>query len=76
MIRNDFLITEQPIGEQITARCKSLGVSVSELCRRANVRHYQVSQWKKHDPAGIAPLRRLEAELVKLESVATQEVQK
>jgi transcriptional regulator with XRE-family HTH domain len=67
MTKNEFLTDPRPIGEQIADRAKSLGVSVSEICRRAGVMPYQVTQWKKHDPAGISGLRRIESAFQDLE---------
>jgi transcriptional regulator with XRE-family HTH domain len=64
---NDFLTSNATIGDQIAERCKTLGISVSELCRRADVAHYKVSQWKKHQPASIDSLRRIEAVFAELE---------
>ena len=66
-MKNEFLLDPRPVGEQIADRCKSVDITVSELCRRTGVQPYQVSHWKKHDPAGVNGLRKIEKELQKLE---------
>lgn len=63
MSKNEFLTDPRPLGEQITDRAKAVGITVSEICRRADVQPYQVSQWKKHDPGGIKSLRKIEKAL-------------
>jgi hypothetical protein len=67
MTRNDYLNSNLPIGEQIAARCQAIGVSVNSVCKTADVASYKVSQWKRHNPASITALRKIEAVLVELE---------
>jgi transcriptional regulator with XRE-family HTH domain len=73
MIKNEFLIDPRPIGEQVADRCKSAGISVSELCRRAKVQPYQVSTWKRHEPGGLISLRKIELALQDAEQQQVKE---
>lgn len=67
---NDYLKSNESIGDLIAARCKAVGVSVNEVCKDAGVASYKVSQWKRHNPASIQALRKIEAVLSERESKA------
>lgn len=54
--------------EKLSVRCHVLGISISELCRRAEVGRQTVEHWKKVEPQTLIILDKLLTELTKLEN--------
>lgn len=44
----------------LKSECEKLGVSLSEVCRRAGVDRSVIERWKKKEPKTVQILRRLE----------------
>ena len=53
--------------EKLSIRCHILGISISELCRRAEVGRQTVEYWSKVEPQTLVILEKLQTELTKLE---------
>jgi hypothetical protein len=53
--------------EKLSVRCHILGISISELCRRAEVGRQTVEHWKNVEPKTLVIYDRLLTELTKLE---------
>lgn len=53
--------------EKLSVRCNILGISISELCRRAEVGRQTVEHWSKVEPQTLVILDKLQTELTKLE---------
>ena len=53
--------------EKLSIRCHILGISISELCRRAEVGRQTVEYWSKVEPQTLVILEKLQNELIKLE---------
>jgi len=53
--------------EKLSLRCYILGISLSELCRRAEVNRQTVNYWSKVEPQTLVMLDKLQTELTKLE---------
>ena len=53
--------------EKLSIRCHILGISISELCRRADVGRQTVEYWSKVEPQTLVILEKLQTELTKLE---------
>lgn len=54
--------------EKLSIRCHILGISISELCRRAEVGRQTVEYWSKVEPQTLIILDKLQTELTKLEN--------
>ena len=54
--------------EKLSVRCHILGISISELCRRAEVGRQTVEYWSKVEPQTLIILDKLQTELTKLEN--------
>ena len=54
--------------EKLSVRCHILNISISELCRRAEVGRQTVEHWKKVEPQTLVILDKLLTELTKLEN--------
>jgi SpoU rRNA methylase family enzyme len=54
--------------EKLSIRCNILGISISELCRRADVGRQTVEYWSKVEPQTLIILDKLQTELTKLEN--------
>lgn len=55
----DFMDVEKTVFEQITAKCKLLGISVSELCRRANVDRGYIHKLKVGETIAVKNIKLL-----------------
>ena len=53
--------------EKLSVRCNILGISISELCRRAEVGRQTVEHWKQVEPKTLVIYDKLLTELTKLE---------
>lgn len=53
--------------EKLSVRCHILGISISELCRRAEVGRQTVEHWKQVEPKTLVIYDKLLNELTKLE---------
>ena len=54
--------------EKLSVRCHILGISISELCRRAEVGRQTVEHWKQVEPKTLIIYDKLLSELTKLEN--------
>ena len=54
--------------EKLSVRCHILGISISELCRRAEVGRQTVEHWKQVEPKTLVIYDKLLTELTKLEN--------
>ena len=54
--------------EKLSVRCHILGISISELCRRAEVGRQTVEHWKQVEPKTLVIYDKLLSELTKLEN--------
>lgn len=54
--------------EKLSVRCNILGISISELCRRAEVGRQTVEYWSKVEPQTLVIYDKLLTELTKLEN--------
>lgn len=52
--------------ENIVKKCEDLGISISELCRNANVNRSILARWKNQTPKSIEILNKLNNELKKI----------
>jgi len=71
---NELLDPEKNTSEQIDELCRKHNISVSELCRRAKVRRQLLNDWKGEDPKSIIYLKRLNAELLKIQNADDSEI--
>lgn len=53
--------------EKLSVRCHILGISISELCRRAEVGRQTIEHWKQVEPKTLVIYDKLLTELTKLE---------
>lgn len=53
--------------EKLSVRCHILGISISELCRRAEVGRQTIEHWKNVEPKTLVIYDKLLTELNKLE---------
>lgn len=70
---SELLNEETTTYVHIENTCREHGISVSELCRRANIDRQLMNSWKQGDPKSIKQLKSINVELEKLKKTNNPE---
>lgn len=63
---SELLNPEETSYKYIEEVCRKIGISISELCRRADVSRHLLKDWKNGDPKSIKELKKVNAVLEEL----------
>lgn len=56
---NEIILPDISLHELLTSKCGEAGLSLEEVCRRADTNSAVIRNWKREDPKTIAILKAL-----------------
>lgn len=58
-MESNIILPDISLHELLTTKCRDAGISLEEVCRRANTNSVIVRNWRKEDPKTIVILKAL-----------------